>query len=202
MDTTLRLCISPTSFTEVQQELQALLMSPHESEDDLGVARLYEPTETTTSDETAASMVCQEKPVPSEEITQAYVNLSNLREMAGPSQGPSTSREAESTESEPKAVPLFLPVKQDLCWRCGTPGHRRQGCTNPPMLFCSRCGKTGVMSRGHICQKLFPQVYTPVPPRNRDRKHDHRSSRSLRDVPRRRRCPTCHCPNNGQGCRR
>lgn len=39
------------------------------------------------------------------------------------------------------------------CWRCGRPGHLRSTCNFPPAVFCSRCGKQGVMSRDCPCGK-------------------------------------------------
>lgn len=36
---------------------------------------------------------------------------------------------------------------QDCCWGCGQRGHIRRFCRRPPKLFCSRCGKEGVLTR-------------------------------------------------------
>jgi hypothetical protein len=40
-----------------------------------------------------------------------------------------------------------LPRLESLCWRCGVPGHSRGDCRAPSVLFCSRCGTMGLMSR-------------------------------------------------------
>lgn len=48
---------------------------------------------------------------------------------------------------QPTPCTTKLPVKQNLCWRCGHPGHRRINCDRRPVLFCSRCGSLGWMSR-------------------------------------------------------
>lgn len=45
-------------------------------------------------------------------------------------------------------VPVW---KQNLCWRCGHAGHRRNVCQRSPVLFCSRCGRRGRMSRACSC---------------------------------------------------
>lgn len=50
-----------------------------------------------------------------------------------------------------KEKPLYLPVALDLCWRCGYPGHRRQMCNKPYIVFCSRCGLYGTRSCDCIC---------------------------------------------------
>jgi len=48
--------------------------------------------------------------------------------------------------------PRYLPVRQpELCWRCGKSGHKRFFCRDEPILFCSRCGLSGVMSRDCVC---------------------------------------------------
>lgn len=47
---------------------------------------------------------------------------------------------------------VTLPVDKTLCWRCGFPGHLRHGCTRPRLMFCSRCGAIGIMSRDCPCK--------------------------------------------------
>lgn len=38
-----------------------------------------------------------------------------------------------------------------ICWKCGNSGHLRHQCRARGKLFCSRCGKEGVMSRNCTC---------------------------------------------------
>lgn len=49
--------------------------------------------------------------------------------------------------------PVFLPTPENLCWRCGRSGHRRNTCKGEPVLFCSRCGRIGTLSRECICDR-------------------------------------------------
>jgi hypothetical protein len=46
-----------------------------------------------------------------------------------------------------------LPRSEYLCWRCGVPGHSRGDCRAPSVLFCSRCGTMGLMSRECPCPR-------------------------------------------------
>lgn len=46
------------------------------------------------------------------------------------------------------------PVGQ-RCWRCGGWGHDRRTCRGEPVLFCSGCGRKGVMSRA-CCRRPEP----------------------------------------------
>jgi transposase InsO family protein len=46
-----------------------------------------------------------------------------------------------------------LPRPESLCWRCGVPGHSRGDCRAPSVLFCSRCGTMGLMSRECPCPR-------------------------------------------------
>lgn len=51
-----------------------------------------------------------------------------------------------------------LPVEIGLCWRCGRPGHLRNVCCRGGILFCSRCGKIGTLSRECTCRALLPPI--------------------------------------------
>lgn len=53
-------------------------------------------------------------------------------------------------------LPLRLPNPALLCWRCGAPGHTRGTCKGPRVLFCSKCGKLGILSRRCPCQIRTP----------------------------------------------
>ncbi|XP_063921138.1 uncharacterized protein LOC135135941 [Zophobas morio] len=39
------------------------------------------------------------------------------------------------------------------CWRCGESGHYRSACRKRARLFCSRCGRSGIMSRECPCDR-------------------------------------------------
>ena len=41
----------------------------------------------------------------------------------------------------------------NICWRCGETGHVRTECQGPARLFCSRCGRNGIMSRDCTCTR-------------------------------------------------
>lgn len=68
---------------------------------------------------------------------------------------------------DPTDLPLFLPVRRGLCWRCGQEGHHRAICNRPPIRFCSRCGHRDRLSRHCPCRPWFPEEETTVlpPPR-------------------------------------
>lgn len=57
---------------------------------------------------------------------------------------------------------IRLPIELGLCWRCGYPGHRRDICMGRRLLFCSRCGVIGKMSRDCLCPKETPQRATTM----------------------------------------
>jgi len=66
-----------------------------------------------------------------------------------------------STRSRPISTmypPIFLPTRQlELCWNCGYPDHKRSACYRPQRLFCSKCGKVGVMST-NCCKSTSSRV--------------------------------------------
>ncbi|KAL3286672.1 hypothetical protein HHI36_001169 [Cryptolaemus montrouzieri] len=74
--------------------------------------------------------------------------------------------------------PIFLPVTQlVLCWNCGYPGHNQSKCLRKRRLFCSQCGKIGVMStkccrqpkQAHLLQRTRSNsAAAPVSRRRRD----------------------------------
>lgn len=69
------------------------------------------------------------------------------------------------TPEDPAELPLFLPVKRGLCWRCGHEGHHRATCSRTPIRFCSRCGHRDRMSRSCPCRPWFPEgEKTVLPP--------------------------------------
>jgi hypothetical protein len=65
-----------------------------------------------------------------------------------------------------------LPRPESLCWRCGVPGHSRGDCRPPVVLFCSRCGTMGLMSRDCPCPRppWWQKVYTYHPRSHRGRR--------------------------------
>lgn len=77
---------------------------------------------------------------------------------------------------------ITLPVERDLCWRCGYPGHHRQGCNKSRLIFCSRCGTIGTMSRDCACDRPMPSsnrttTSRPIPYERRDPEQSHRPER-------------------------
>jgi hypothetical protein len=56
-------------------------------------------------------------------------------------------------DAAPQATRLRRP--ESLCWRCGVPGHSRGDCRAPVVLFCSRCGTMGLMSRDCFWKRSF-----------------------------------------------
>lgn len=56
--------------------------------------------------------------------------------------------DGEIAEKPPTYMPVHL---KNLCWRCGEAGHKRFTCKKTPLLFCSRCGLCGIMSRTCKC---------------------------------------------------
>jgi hypothetical protein len=76
-----------------------------------------------------------------------------------------------------------LPRPESLCWRCGVPGHSRGDCRAPSVLFCSRCGTMGLMSRECPCPRPpaapFPRAAglpcwsTPNPQQPRSERRAH-----------------------------
>lgn len=43
---------------------------------------------------------------------------------------------------------------RECCWGCGQRGHTRRFCRRPPKMFCSQCGKEGVLTKN--CHGLRP----------------------------------------------
>ena len=73
---------------------------------------------------------------------------------------PSTRRTGNTTDrtirptSASGTTPSDNPPRTETqCWRCGQNGHIRSQCRAAPRLFCSRCGKDGVMSRDCPCPR-------------------------------------------------
>lgn len=64
----------------------------------------------------------------------------------------------------PADLPLFLPVKKGLCWRCGSEDHHRANCARPPILFCSRCGHRDRLTKSCPCTPWFPEEEKTVLP--------------------------------------
>ena len=197
MDPALQICVSPRALQEIQEELEELCRSPECHIPDLEgcrTDRLHEtesitssvPTSQPTPDYTAtADTVTADTVIPSEGIKPDRPDERKLSEEFP--EGPSETR-LVATPTTTRT--LFLATKQNLCWRCGRPGHRRDSCQHDPVLFCSGCGKLGVMSKNCVCRRLFPNAYPPINPRHRNR-----------EEPVRRKCSKCGCPSQGK-CRR
>lgn len=86
----------------------------------------------------------------------------------------------------------FLPMSEDLCWRCGTPGHHRLNCRGKTLRFCSRCGRVGTLSSQCPCPRRSAKRHQVTKTGNR-RHADQESRRGLRR--RASPCPTCGCVN-------
>lgn len=83
--------------------------------------------------------------------------------------------------------PEYIAIQPNMCWNCGKTGHRRSTCQGKKIIFCSRCGQQGVMSRYcwcageeamDYCEPRFdprrPRRYTPAEwARNRIRPSHH-----------------------------
>lgn len=41
--------------------------------------------------------------------------------------------------------------RKTCCWKCGQAGHTRLQCGKPPILFCSYCGKEGILTKNCNC---------------------------------------------------
>lgn len=63
----------------------------------------------------------------------------------------------ESGARQPERDVLSL---NQRCWRCGGIGHRRASCRRTAVLFCSGCGKPGVLSR-NCCRRPYDPPETP-----------------------------------------
>lgn len=84
---------------------------------------------------------------------------------------------------EPKDCPIYLPVDEKaLCWRCGYPGHSRHDCIRTPMLFCSRCGLCGIMSKDCRCDRHPQGVSKKIRPSSSTRTRSRRSTRMSRGI--------------------
>lgn len=53
----------------------------------------------------------------------------------------------------PSPVTPIQYSRQEVCWRCGRRGHRKSQCRGTPRIFCSWCGKDGIMSRDCKCSR-------------------------------------------------
>ncbi|CAH1379625.1 unnamed protein product, partial [Tenebrio molitor] len=86
---------------------------------------------------------------PTEPVTTYLTELQTLLRRHGnlqPEQQLSWIENPPLTLSAPR-----LPRPESLCWRCGVPGHSRGDCRAPMVLFCSRCGTLGLLSRECPC---------------------------------------------------
>lgn len=92
----------------------------------------------------------------------------NLNRNASSRNLPVTSDQATQTDPEPRQDTSYpcrpartLRTSPDQCWRCGGYGHRRGVCTGSGIIFCSRCGRVGILSRCCRC----PPGRTERPPK-------------------------------------
>lgn len=63
-----------------------------------------------------------------------------------PSQARSSSEQKDNTNTN-----INVYDRTKTCWRCGKTGHNRKSCMAPAKLFCSYCGKDGILSRDCNC---------------------------------------------------
>lgn len=49
----------------------------------------------------------------------------------------------------------------DCCWKCGQKGHTRRFCRESAKLFCSQCGKEGILTRNCNCTKQENRNWVP-----------------------------------------
>lgn len=89
-------------------------------------------------------------PTSSETLTAGPIETNSQAQTVTTQNKPEWTKKSEPRDTSSLSG-LVLPVKLDLCWRCGYPGHRRQTCIDRPLLFCSRCGTVGQMSRDCPC---------------------------------------------------
>lgn len=53
-----------------------------------------------------------------------------------------------NVRQQPAAVSARkIELHPDTCWKCGQRGHGRGNCQNRPVAFCSKCGKTGTLTK-------------------------------------------------------
>ncbi|XP_039965319.1 uncharacterized protein LOC120777850 [Bactrocera tryoni] len=73
------------------------------------------------------------------------------------------TRQARNTNHFLTAVSTKY-CREKVCWRCNQPGHRRHQCRNQQRIFCSRCGRDGIMSRDCNCPTHATVRATPSKP--------------------------------------
>lgn len=65
-----------------------------------------------------------------------------------------TNNQSNSRTTQPNPqVNNNVYSRQDVCWRCGKRGHRRPQCRGPAKIFCSWCGREGILSRDCTCKR-------------------------------------------------
>lgn len=86
-------------------------------------------------------------------IREVELLLTELRAVPSyPSRPAGISVTNTSTRNPRTPGPSFQQNHQ-ICWKCGQPGHFRSECRGTARLFCSRCGKNGIMSRDCPCNR-------------------------------------------------
>lgn len=125
-------------------------------------------------------------------FTDPFGSTSNLPEYPVPL---TIQRWREQQEASKK--PKFIQLTNDTCWRCGDSGHQRQSCRRPPILFCSRCGQVGVMSKRCQCGPSYERpegsrgrINKPLKTRTTSRSVQCCRHRDSENTP----CPNCGCP--------
>ncbi|KAI5651495.1 aspartyl protease domain-containing protein [Phthorimaea operculella] len=97
----------------------------------------------------------------------------DTRHDAGPSRPPNSSygRRAEAKNSKPMGGrdPKYLRNynSKTSCFSCGGENHRYTECTGRKQIFCSTCGKIGVLSR-NCCKSPTERVFTVGNPTDKE----------------------------------
>lgn len=118
---------------------------------------------------------------PDEEFEQLWqqVEEESQQRRALPCRGKQSEISIDRIKDPPK--PRNNSTTDDVCWRCGEKGHRRESCDRPRILFCSTCKRKGIRSVD-CCRK----------PRRRTSKPYYRVLNQNKQVSRPRRISVSH----------
>lgn len=87
------------------------------------------------------------------QANRVVVTRTNQTTTANPNQESSNfwQRPGQAMQRAGPSYVRQTPAGTPQCWRCGEMGHYRAACRGPAKVFCSRCGKEGVLSRNCTC---------------------------------------------------